>query len=116
MAGGGGHAGGRRLTFNARSGVWFHSKLQASSDSFEDHRSMSSGAVTALPTQLGGFEIIRRLGAAGMAEVFVAKRQGAKATYKILVLKPIFPAHGTSRRFPSMFVKERLLATRWNRP
>src|SRR5258708_35696663 len=99
MAGGGGHAGGRRLTFNARSGVWFHSKLQASSDSFEDHRSMSSGAVTALPTQLGGFEVIRRLGAGGMAEVFVAKRRGAPGRYKVLGLKVILPAHGPARRF-----------------
>src|SRR5258706_11282747 len=77
---------------------------------------MSSGAVTALPTQLGGFEIIRRQGAGGMAEVFVAKRQGAEGTYKILVLKRMLPAHGTSRRFRSMFVEEALLATRLNHP
>src|SRR5260370_7875363 len=78
-------------------------------------RQMSSG-VTALPTQLGGFEIIRRLGAGGMAEVFVAKRQGAEGTYKILVLKRILPAHGTSRRFRSMFGEEALLAPRSNHP
>ena len=63
-----------------------------------------SSVVAPLPTQLGGFEIIRRLGAGGMAEVFVAKRQGAEGTYKILVLKRILPAHGASRRFRSMFV------------
>src|SRR3954468_24906716 len=78
-------------------------------------RSMSS-AVASFPTQLGGFEIIRRLGAGGMAEVFVAKRQGAEGTYKILVLKRILPAHGASRRFRSMFVEEALLATRLNHP
>ncbi|HEX9297384.1 MAG TPA: protein kinase [Polyangiaceae bacterium] len=71
---------------------------------------------TQLPTQLGGFEIIRRLGAGGMAEVFVAKRQGAEGTYKILVLKRILPAHGASRRFRSMFVEEAQLATRLNHP
>jgi len=75
-----------------------------------------SSAVASLPTQLGGFEIIRRLGAGGMAEVFVAKRQGAEGTYKILVLKRILPAHGASRRFRSMFVEEALLATRLNHP
>ncbi|HEY3592893.1 MAG TPA: serine/threonine-protein kinase, partial [Polyangiaceae bacterium] len=71
---------------------------------------------SALPTQLGDFEIIRRLGAGGMAEVFVAKKQGAEGTYKILVLKRILPAHGASRRFRAMFVEEAQLATRLNHP
>jgi serine/threonine protein kinase/tetratricopeptide (TPR) repeat protein len=75
-----------------------------------------SGTATLLPTQLGEFEIIRRLGAGGMAEVFVAKRQGAEGTYKILVLKRILPAHGASRRFRAMFVEEAQLATRLNHP
>src|SRR5262245_4262529 len=68
------------------------------------------------PTQLGGFEILRRLGAGGMAEVFVAKKRGAEGTYKILVLKRILPTHGTSRRFRTMFVEEAQLATRLNHP
>jgi serine/threonine protein kinase/tetratricopeptide (TPR) repeat protein len=68
------------------------------------------------PTQLGDFEIVRRLGAGGMAEVFVAKKQGAEGTYKILVLKRILPAHGASRRFRAMFVEEAQLATRLNHP
>src|SRR5256885_17213823 len=75
-----------------------------------------SSAVASLPTQLGGFEIIRRLGAGGMAEVFVAKRQGAEGTYKILVLKRILPAHGASRRFRSMFGGEGRLAARPHQP
>src|SRR5215471_2786993 len=76
---------------------------------------MSSG-VTLLPTQLGEFEIIRRLEAGRMAEVFVAKRQGAEGTYKILVLKRILPTHGASRKFRTMFVEEAQLATRLNHP
>jgi serine/threonine protein kinase/tetratricopeptide (TPR) repeat protein len=75
-----------------------------------------STAAPSIPTQLGGFQIDRRLGAGGMAEVFVARRQGAEGTYKILVLKRILPVHGASRRFRSMFVEEAQLATRLNHP
>src|SRR5215218_7870025 len=77
---------------------------------------MSTGESLSLPTQLGGLEVIRRLGAGGMAEVFLAKKRGAEGTYKILVLKRILPAHGASRRFRVMFVEEALLATRLNHP
>jgi serine/threonine protein kinase/tetratricopeptide (TPR) repeat protein len=75
-----------------------------------------STAAPSSPSQLGGFQIDRRLGAGGMAEVFVARRQGAEGTYKILVLKRILPAHGASRRFRTMFVEEAQLATRLNHP
>ena len=68
------------------------------------------------PEQLADFEILRRLGAGGMAEVFLAKKRGAEGTFKLLVVKRILPAHGASRRFRSMFVEEAQLATRLNHP
>jgi tetratricopeptide (TPR) repeat protein len=68
------------------------------------------------PPQLAEFEILHRLGAGGMAEVFLAKKRGAEGTYKLLVVKRILPAHVTSRRFRSMFVEEAQLATRLNHP
>lgn len=68
------------------------------------------------PPKLAHFEIIRRLGVGGMAEVFLAKRRGAEQTYKLLVLKRILPAHGASARFRSMFAEEANLATRLNHP
>src|SRR5580704_18222836 len=70
-----------------------------------------------IPTcDLAPFEVIRRLGAGGMAEVFLAKKRGAEGTYKVLVVKRILPTYGASRRFRSMFVEEAQLATRLNHP
>ncbi len=68
------------------------------------------------PTELAGFEILHRLGAGGMAEVFLAKKRGAEGTYKLLVVKRILPQYATSRRFRQMFVEEAHLATRLNHP
>ncbi|NRA33946.1 MAG: protein kinase [Polyangiaceae bacterium] len=77
---------------------------------------MSDPPPRATPTQLAEFEIIRRLGIGGMAEVFLAKKRGAEGTYKLLVVKRILPAHTSSRRFQSMFAEEAQLATRLNHP
>jgi serine/threonine protein kinase/predicted ATPase len=68
------------------------------------------------PKKLADFDVIQRLGAGGMAEVFLAKKRGAEATYKLLVLKRILPAHGSSPRFRAMFAEEAQLATRLNHP
>src|SRR5438309_9624490 len=78
--------------------------------------SSSGGAGTGPPNQLAQFEIIKRLGAGGMAEVFLAKKRGAEGTYKVLVVKRILPTYGASRRFRAMFVEEAQLATRLNHP
>ena len=69
-----------------------------------------------LPTQLAQYEVLRRLGEGGMAEVFVAKKRGAEGTYKVVVVKRILPSFGASRRFQSMFIDEAQLATRLNHP
>jgi serine/threonine protein kinase/tetratricopeptide (TPR) repeat protein len=77
---------------------------------------MSDQQVRPPPKRLADFEIIRRLGAGGMAEVFLAKKRGAEGTFKVLVLKRILPAYGSSRRFRTMFAEEAQLATRLNHP
>jgi serine/threonine protein kinase/tetratricopeptide (TPR) repeat protein len=66
--------------------------------------------------EIAQFELVRRLGAGGMAEVFLAKKRGAEGTHKVLVLKRILPSHGSSRRFRAMFVEEARLAARLNHP
>ena len=77
---------------------------------------MTDEPVRPPPKRLADFEIIRRLGAGGMAEVFLAKKRGAEGTFKLLVLKRILPAYGSSRRFRTMFAEEAQLATRLNHP
>src|SRR5271155_2845379 len=77
---------------------------------------MSKTPLPPAPKQIAQFELVRRLGAGGMAEVFLAKKSGAEGTYKLLVLKRILPTHGSSRRFRSMFIEEARLATRLNHP
>lgn len=76
----------------------------------------SSPAIGLVPRKLAEFEVVRRLGIGGMAEVFLAKKRGAQGTYKLLVLKRILPEHVTSRRFRVMFAEEAQLATRLNHP
>lgn len=73
-------------------------------------------ASSAPASSVAGLEIVRRLGAGGMAEVFLAKKRGAEGTFKIVVLKRILPGFTTSRRFRSMFIDEAQLATRLNHP
>src|SRR5580692_8063269 len=94
--------------------------MQQSSDSPQANRalpSLMSNSLTPAPMRdLAPFEVIRRLGAGGMAEVFLAKKRGAEGTYKVLVVKRILPTYGASRRFRAMFVEEAQLATRLNHP
>lgn len=51
-----------------------------------------------------------------MAEVFLARKEGAEGTSKLLVVKRILPDFGASRRFRTMFIEEAQLATRLNHP
>ncbi len=69
-----------------------------------------------IPRHLADFELVRRLGSGGMAEVFLAKRRGAEGTYKLLVVKRILPQHISSDSFRAMFAEEARLATRLNHP
>lgn len=75
----------------------------------------SGGSGNAAPRELAHYEVVRRLGAGGMAEVFLSKKRGAEGTYKLLVVKRILPNNATAR-FRTMFVEEAQLATRLNHP
>ncbi|MGE0785041.1 MAG: serine/threonine-protein kinase PknK [Sandaracinaceae bacterium] len=68
------------------------------------------------PESLGRYRIVRRLGAGGMAEVFLAKSTGAEGIEKVLVVKRVLPSFARSPRFISMFVDEAKVAMRLNHP
>lgn len=75
-----------------------------------------SAPTTPPPAELGRYRIVRRLGAGGMAEVFLAKSTGAEGIEKILVVKRVLPTFARSPKFISMFVDEAKVAMRLNHP
>jgi len=60
--------------------------------------------------------VLRRLGAGGMAEVFLAKSSGAEGIEKVLVVKRVLPTFARSPKFIGMFVDEAKVAMRLNHP
>lgn len=81
---------------------------------------LSSGVVppptTPPPAAFGRYRVVRRLGAGGMAEVFLAKSTGAEGIEKVLVVKRVLPSFARSPKFISMFVDEAKVAMRLNHP
>ncbi len=69
-----------------------------------------------VPEQIGRYTILRRLGAGGMAEVFLAKSTGAEGIEKVLVVKRVLPTFARSAKFIAMFLEEAKIATRLNHP
>ncbi len=60
--------------------------------------------------------MVRRLGAGGMAEVFLARSTVAQGLAKLLVIKKIHTAFAKSRHFVTMFVDEAKIALGLNHP
>lgn len=62
--------------------------------------------------QFGRYELLRRVGAGGMAEVFKAKTFGPEGFVKDVVIKRILPAFSEDPDFVRMFINEARLAAR----
>ncbi|HYO74034.1 MAG TPA: protein kinase [Archangium sp.] len=66
--------------------------------------------------RLGKYELVRKLAAGGMAEVFLAKAAGPMGFEKTLVVKRILPELAAEPDFVQMFLSEAKLAARLTHP
>jgi serine/threonine protein kinase len=66
--------------------------------------------------RFGKYELLRRLGHGGMAEVYLARQDGPEGFAKQVVLKQVLPQHLDKANFRSMFLDEARLAARLSHP
>jgi serine/threonine protein kinase len=59
-----------------------------------------------LPIRIGRYEVVRRLGAGGMAETFVAVARGPHDFEQRVCIKCVLPAYLDNERFVSLFMEE----------
>jgi class 3 adenylate cyclase/tetratricopeptide (TPR) repeat protein len=68
------------------------------------------------PVQFGRYQLLERIAAGGMAEVFLARSFGVEGFEKRLVIKRILPELAQNPRFVNMFVHEAKLSVCLNHP
>jgi len=67
-------------------------------------------------TQIGKYQLVRRIATGGMAEIFLARAQSIQGFEKLVVLKRILPQHAESEDFIHMFLTEARLAATLHHP
>jgi serine/threonine-protein kinase len=73
-------------------------------------------SVEEVPRQLGSYRIIAKLGAGGMANVYLGMQSGMAKFKKLVVVKVLHPNHVANVEFLNMFLNEARLAARLNHP
>lgn len=66
--------------------------------------------------RIGRYEIVKRIGAGGMAQVFLATQKGPQGFEKKVVIKKILPRLAQDPSFVEMFLQEARLAARISHP
>ena len=69
-----------------------------------------------LPVEVGPYTLLDRVGAGGMAEVFLAELKGPEGFAKSLVLKRLLPEHKGVPELERMFLREARLAALLDHP
>ena len=67
-------------------------------------------------SRLGPYTLLRRLASGGMAEIFLARRDGPAGFAKIVALKRILPHLSVIADFVDMFMDEARIAARLSHP
>ncbi|MDQ3262066.1 MAG: serine/threonine protein kinase, partial [Myxococcota bacterium] len=78
--------------------------------------SNGSGGITPQGSSANKFQIIRRLGQGGMAEVFLAKQEGMQGFEKYVVIKKVLENFANSPEFVQMLFAEARANARLNHP
>lgn len=66
--------------------------------------------------KLGKYQLLKKLATGGMAEVFLARSEGARGFAKTMVVKRILPQFVEDARFVEMFLGEATIAAHMNHP
>src|SRR3972149_4569063 len=68
------------------------------------------------PVTLGKYQLLKRLAAGGMAEVFLARASGIPGLEKLVVVKRILPELARKKDFIEMFLDEARIAATLHHP
>jgi serine/threonine protein kinase len=92
-----------------------HRSVSGATDSAADSSS-SSGSVPFIPVPYGRYHLIDRVGAGGMAEVFLALMTGPEGFKRELVVKRILPRLNGNPDFIRMFIDEAKISAMMSHP
>lgn len=67
-------------------------------------------------SKFGAYELIERIGAGGMAEVFLARQRGEEGFERLVAIKRILPHVAEDETFVQMFIDEAKIAVQLSHP